>query len=108
MHSVKFDLRRLATLGDCLLFTHRSLYELGKNLDEAARIMALPPVRQAVELTKISGKLTAPKAPTKATPPIKPLAAVARTEVDLENAPMAEFVKIRDKQEADRIKERGR
>lgn len=50
-------------------------YYLGQHLEEAQRIFALPPVRQAVELGKLEMKLTAPKPVpvSKAADPIKPL-----------------------------------
>lgn len=50
-------------------------YYLGQHLEEAQRIFALPPVRQAVELGKLEAKLTAPKPVpvSKAADPIKPL-----------------------------------
>lgn len=52
----------------------RVYYELAKDPDEASRIMRLPPVRMAIELTRRAS--AAPKAPppiSKAPPPIVPL-----------------------------------
>lgn len=50
-------------------------YYLGQHLEEAQRIFALPPVRQAVELGKLEMKIMAPPKPpvSKAADPIKPL-----------------------------------
>ena len=36
---------------------HKVLAHLGGNLDEAGRILALPPIQQAIELTKISAQV---------------------------------------------------
>lgn len=52
------------------------LHHLGTDLDEAARIMALPPIQMARELTKLEFKLNQPKAAkpvSNAPPPIKPI-----------------------------------
>lgn len=52
------------------------LHHLGTDLDEAARIMALPPIQMARELTKLEIKLSQPKAQkpvSNAPPPIKPI-----------------------------------
>ena len=53
------------------------LYELGKNPDEAARIMALPPTKMAVAVAKIAVKPSSAPAVSKAPPPIKSLTAPA-------------------------------
>lgn len=55
---------------------HKVLQHLGSDLDEAARILALPPVQQARELTKLEMKLSQPPAPkpvSRAPAPIKPI-----------------------------------
>jgi hypothetical protein len=55
---------------------HLTLYHLGKNPEEASRIMALPERQQAVALARLSDKLAAPPPPaalSKAPPPISPV-----------------------------------
>jgi hypothetical protein len=53
-------------------------YHLGKNLAEAARIAALQPSRQAVELGKLEARITAPKAlPNRAPAPVQPVSGIA-------------------------------
>lgn len=62
----------------------RVIYELGKNLDEAHRILNLPPVKMAVEVAKLG----APKAPapvSAAPKPPTPIAAHAAAEPDIYN-----------------------
>lgn len=102
---------------------HEVLYELGKDVGEAARIMALRPVAQAVELAKFSAKLAAKaaeaaepevdedgkpimknvsrapapiKAPTKAGP-VRPAFKVE----DTENFSTEEWIRQREKQIAE-------
>lgn len=53
-------------------------YHLGKNPAEAARIAALPPNRQAVELGRLEAKITAPKPLPKQPPaPVQPVNGIA-------------------------------
>jgi hypothetical protein len=49
----------------------RLLHELGQNLDEAARILALPPIKRAVELAKLA--VREPSEITKAPKPLTPI-----------------------------------
>lgn len=51
------------------------LHHLGKNPDEAARILAMPPMRMAQELARLEGKLlsNAPRTVSKAPKPITPI-----------------------------------
>lgn len=62
----------LATTSDA---GHKLLHHLGTDLDEAARIMAMPPIQMARELTRLEYKLGQPavKPVSKAPAPIKPL-----------------------------------
>lgn len=74
------------------------LYHLGKDLDEAARIMALTPLRQAAELTRLAERLKMAKPISKAPEPIKPLGGgktVGQKSPD--DMTMEEFVAWRDK-----------
>jgi len=77
-------------------------YHLGTNPQEAARIAALSPHRQAVELGKLEARLSAPAQPAKAnrTPPPPPPQTVAGLSNGLNKAPedmsMAEYVAARN------------
>ena len=76
------------------------LYELGGNLDEAARIMALPPLKMVAELTKIASR-TVPLATSGAPPPIKPKVGGrvnAAPSIEDPNISMKEFKRLREKQ----------
>lgn len=55
---------------------HDVYHYLGKNPDEAAHILSLSPVRMAIELATVAGKVGRPKAQSKAPAPIS---AVGRT-----------------------------
>lgn len=81
---------------------HRVLYELGKNPDEAMRIMGLPPARMGAALAKIASKpaaAAAPKPISKAPAPITPVDGAARTADGLsEELDMAEWVRRRTEQ----------
>lgn len=61
------------------------LNALGADVDEAARITALPPVAMAVELTKLAGKLSTREQPqiSRAPAPIAPVGSVVRPDIDL-------------------------
>ncbi|WP_205548625.1 hypothetical protein [Pseudomonas carnis] len=78
---------------------HKVIYALGKNPDEAARILALPPVQQGRELERLSLKAAqpAPKAVSKAPAPITPLDSSATVETDPSKMSMAEWAKWREK-----------
>lgn len=49
---------------------HRVLQHLGSNLDEAHRVLSLPPVQMAVEIARLSGTLKG-RAVSQAPPPVK-------------------------------------
>lgn len=86
---------------------HKILHYLGKNLDEAERIMKMPPAAMGAALAKIDGKINTPSPPkpqSKAPPPIKPLAGKGTLELDDEKMPLAEYMKREDA----RWRERGR
>ena len=70
------------------------LYELGKNPDEAARIMALPPTKMAVAVAKIAVKPSSAPAVSKAPPPIKSLnGSGGKVETDPSKMTMDEWEK---------------
>lgn len=76
------------------------LYELGRNPDEAARILALTPARMAVAVAKIASRPPAPPPVSKAPSPIKPIAASGRVETDPNKMSAAEWMAWREKQVA--------
>lgn len=79
-------------------------YYLGKNLKEARRIAALPPLSQIREIGKIEAKLLAeppkPKTPSKAPAPITPLkgAAPVASDTPSETDDMRDWMRKRQKQ----------
>lgn len=77
---------------------------LGTDLDEAARISALPPVLMARELTRLEMKLSQPqpKPVSKAPAPITPIAASGSSSKDPSEMTDAEFAKWRKSQIAQR------
>lgn len=75
------------------------LYYLGKNPDEAQRIMDLPPHRMGTALGKLSAKLAAPPPPkpqSKAPAPIKPISGKAKAEQTDEQMPIDEYMRRED------------
>lgn len=79
------------------------LYELGKNPDEAARILQMSPTRMAVAVAKLAAKQPPPPpAPpvSKAPSPIKPLAGAARVETDPDQMSTEEWMAWHDAREA--------
>lgn len=78
---------------------HKVIYALGKNPEEASRILSLPPVQQGRELERLSLKAAqpAPKAVSKAPAPITPLDSSATVETDPSKMSMAEWAKWREK-----------
>lgn len=81
------------------------IHHLGKDLDEAARISALPPVLMARELTKLELKLSQPQAKpvSKAPAPITPIAGTSGGSKDPSEMTDAEFAKWRKAQIAQRL-----
>jgi hypothetical protein len=80
------------------------VHHLGKDLDEAARISALPPVLMARELARLELKLSQPqtKPVSKAPAPITPIAGGGVTSKDPSEMTDAEFAKWRKSQIAQR------
>jgi len=56
----------------------RLIYDLGGDLNEASRIMAMTPVRMAVELTKMAGRATTTEA-SQAPRPLNPVATAGQS-----------------------------
>lgn len=78
---------------------HKVIYALGKNPEEASRILSLPPVQQGRELERLALKAAqpAPKAVSKAPAPITPIDSSSTVESDPSKMPMAEWAKWREK-----------
>ncbi len=58
------------------------LYQLGKNPDEAARILALSPARMGAALAKLAAKAPTPPPVSRAPAPITPVAGAAKVDAD--------------------------
>jgi hypothetical protein len=73
-------------------------YKLGKDLDEAARVLRLPPARMAIEMAKLSGNVGR-KPVSAAPPPIKPVDARSRSSDEpLDDDPIDVWMAKRNKQ----------
>lgn len=78
---------------------HKVIYTLGKNPEEAARILSLPPVEQGRALERLALKAAQPaaKAVSKAPAPITPVDSNVSGEVDPAKMSMTEWAKWREK-----------
>lgn len=84
---------------------HKLYRQLASDLDNTARIMRLSPIGMSVELAKIALELTGkiPQIPVSRAPaPIKPIGGGGRGPRRLQDMSMDEYVKHRDKEEAER------
>lgn len=101
MVGVNREFLELATTSDV---GAKLLHHLGTDLDEAARIISLPPVQMARELTKLEIKLGQPAAKpvSKAPAPITPIAGGSAVSKDPSEMTDAEFAKWRKAQIAQR------
>jgi hypothetical protein len=77
---------------------HVLLQTLAQDMDEASRIMALSPTRQAVALAKVATKLQAAPKTSSAPPPIRSIGSGGTSvEKDPEKMPMKEWLAWREK-----------
>jgi len=93
MVGVNRDFLELATTSDA---GAKLIHHLGTDLDEAARIAALPPVQMARELTKLEFKLAQPvaKPVSKAPAPITPIGAGGAADSGLrDDLPIDEWMR---------------
>lgn len=85
---------------------HKVIYSLGKNPEEAERILSLPPLQQGRELERLASK-PAPVAPTKAVSqapaPVKPIDGGVTTEKDPSKMSSAEWMAWREKTKSTRF-----
>lgn len=98
MVGINRDFLELATTSDV---GAKLLHHLGNDMDEAARIAALPPVQMAREMTKLEYKLGQPaaiKPVSKAPAPVKPIGAGGSADNDLrDDLPLDEWLRRRNK-----------
>jgi len=88
---------------------HEVLYHLAKNPDEAARIVMLPPMKQAVAIAKLAQTMNAPKRVSSAPPPVTPKVqgiGSAVASLDDPNISMEEWARLRNEQIKSRRKGR--
>lgn len=93
MVGVSREFLEMATAADA---GHKILHHLGNDLDEAARILALPPLKMARELTKLELKLSQPAAKpvSRAPDPIKPIGSGRTTDTGLsDDLPIDEWMR---------------
>lgn len=79
---------------------HQVIYTLGKNPEEASRILALPPLQQGRELERMAAKASqapAPKAVSSAPAPVKPIDGTSSGEKDPSKMTTDEWMKWREK-----------
>lgn len=78
---------------------HKVIYALGKNPEDALRILALPPLQQGRELERMALKAgqPQPKAVSKAPAPITPVDGTTTVEKDPSKMKMEDWVKWRAK-----------
>lgn len=75
---------------------HEVAYYLGRNKQEAARIANLPPLRQAMEIARLEGKVANPRRASSAPPPPRTVTGGATPARDPVNAgSYEEYVKLR-------------
>lgn len=99
MVGVNREFLELATTSDA---GAKLIHHLGTDLDEAARILALPPVQMARELTRLEYKLNQPPPPkpvSRAPAPISPIGSGGVTDSGVrDDLPMDEWLARRHKQ----------
>lgn len=85
---------------------HKVIYILGKDPDEASRILSLPPLQQGRELERLASKpapVAPPKAVSKAPAPVKPVDGGTTADVDTSKMSMEEWAKWRAKSTKNRF-----
>jgi len=70
---------------------HKVIHHLGGNPDEAERLLSLPPMRMAMELTRIEASLSKAPPVSKAPPPISPVGGRAAAPEPSEFASTEEY-----------------
>jgi len=79
------------------------IHHLGSNLDEAARITALPPAKMAREITLLETKLASQKKQISNAPePIKPISAIGNNPKSYDQMTDREFAEFRRKEKGSR------
>jgi hypothetical protein len=75
---------------------HKVLYALGQNMDEAERIVSLPPVPMALALAKLSMSQPKAKPVSNAPPPIRPIDGAPKGQLDPDDMSTDEWIKWRE------------
>lgn len=89
---------------------HKVLEHLGKNFEEAERIIKLPPQRMAIELARIESQLHAPQSPiviSNAPTPLIPVNGAATPpamDISDPNLPMEQYLNLRAQQQEQKKK----
>lgn len=78
---------------------HKVLHYLGQNPEEAEKLLSLPPLRMALKLASLEGKVSAVKPPptSKAPPPITPIGGRSAPVEPEEHASTADYIAWRKK-----------
>lgn len=76
---------------------HRIVAQLADDPEKAMQILALPPIRMAAALARLSGQAPKPPPVSKAPPPVRPVNGAARVETDPEKMSTAEWMKWAEK-----------
>jgi len=85
--------------------SHKILHYLGENMDEAARVLALPPLKMAVAVSKLGDKLSKAPAVSQLDEPIKPISGRAAAPAGWQNPedmPLEQWMAWRNKQISER------
>ena len=85
--------------------SHKILHYLGENMDEAARVLALPPLKMAVAVSKLGDKLSKAPAVSQLDEPIKPISGRSTAPAggaNPEDMPLDQWMAWRDKQISER------
>lgn len=88
---------------------HKVLHHLGKNLDDAARLVNLPPTKLAVELARLESTLNQPATPkpiSNAPAPVRTIDGKGKAEARLDDdkLPIDKWMELRRQQKAARAK----
>jgi hypothetical protein len=79
-------------------------FELAGDLDHFAEVLAMPPVKMGMELASIAHRASSPRPPnvSRAPAPITPLDGQAPEDIAMDKLPMDDYVRVREKQMAER------
>jgi hypothetical protein len=81
--------------------SHQILHYLGEHMDEAAKVLVMPPLKMAVAVAKLGDKLTKVKSTSQVDEPIRPLTGRTPNEATTGNPddmPLDKWMAWREKQ----------